>query len=125
MSHRYLVLSEYFVVGFLKARIADVRNRHRATLCEIVAGANALLANYEREQAHEAMREAARHLTSWLEHNGKLTEGTSRHVHDSLIAATASAHPQTINAAIVREGNWHKLNYGHNLSHGARRMAMR
>src|SRR5262249_39447797 len=35
----------------------------------------------------------------------------------------ASAHPQTINAAVVREGKLHKLHYGHNLSHGARRMA--
>jgi hypothetical protein len=70
---------------------------------------------------YEAMREAARHLTNWLQHNTELTERPSHHVHDSLIAATAPA--QTINAAIVREGNWHKLSYGHNLSHGARRMA--
>jgi transcriptional regulator with XRE-family HTH domain len=108
--------------SFLKARTAAVRDRHREGLREIVAGANALLANYEKEQAQEAMRTAARHLKSWLEHNAEL-ERTSRHVHDSLIAATASAHAQTINAAIVREGNWHKLSYGHNLSHGARRMA--
>jgi transcriptional regulator with XRE-family HTH domain len=109
--------------NFLKGRIAAVRDHHRAALREIVAGANALLANYEKEQAHEAMREAARHLTNWLQHNTELTERPSHHVHDSLIAATASAYPQTINAAIVREGNWHKLSYGHNLSHGARRMA--
>jgi hypothetical protein len=108
---------------FLKARIAAVRDRHREALREIVAGANALLINYEKEQAQEAMREAARHLTRWLEHNAELKERTSPRVHDSLISATASAHPQTINAAIVREGNWYKLNYGHNLSHGARRMA--
>ena len=108
---------------FLLSRIADVRGRHRATLREIVGGANALLANYEREQAHEAMVEAARHLKNWLQHNADLTEAPSRHVHDSLVAATGSAHPQTIHAAVVREGNWHKLNYGHNLSHGARRMA--
>jgi hypothetical protein len=87
------------------------------------AARNALLANYEKEQAREAMREAARQLTRWIIHNGELTERISRHVHDSLISTTASAHPQTINAAITREGNWHKLNYGHNLSHGARRMA--
>ena len=109
--------------AFLKDRIAAVRGHHRAAVREIVEGANALLANYEKEQAHEAMREAARHLASWLQHNAELTEETSRHVHDSLITATASAYPQTVNAAVVREGNWHKLNYGHNLSHGARRMA--
>jgi transcriptional regulator with XRE-family HTH domain len=109
--------------SFLQARIAAVRDRHRDSLREIVAGANALLANYEKEQAREATREAARQLTRWLRHNGELTERISRHVHDSLLTATASAYPQTINAAVVREGNWHKLNYGHNLSHGARRMA--
>ena len=111
------------VRAFLQGRIADVRAHHRAALREIVAGANALLANYEKEQAHEAMREAARHLSNWLQHNGNLTEAPSRRVHDSLLAATGSAHPQTIHAAVVREGNWQKLNYGHNLSHGARRMA--
>src|SRR5262249_9966735 len=109
--------------AFLKGRIAAVREHHRASLQEIVAGANALVANYESEQAHEAMREAARQLKSWLQHNADLTVPTSHRVHDSLITATASAHPQTINATIVREGNWHKLDYGHNLSHGARRMA--
>jgi hypothetical protein len=108
--------------SFLKARIAAVRDRHREALREIVVGANALLANYAKEQAKEAMRTAAGHLKNWLKHNAEL-ERTSHHVHDSLIAATASAYPQTINATIVREGNWHKLNYGHNLSHGARRMA--
>jgi hypothetical protein len=88
--------------AFLKDRIAAVRDRHRATLREIVTGANALLTNYEKEQAHEAMREAARHLTSWLQHNAELTEGTSHHVRDSLIAATASAYPQTINTESLK-----------------------
>jgi hypothetical protein len=36
---------------------------------------------------YEAMREAARHLTNWLQHNTELTERPSHHVHDSLIAA--------------------------------------
>jgi transcriptional regulator with XRE-family HTH domain len=109
--------------SFLQSRIAAVRNRHRDALREVIIGANALLANYEKEQAREATLEVARQLISWLEHNAQLKERSSRHVHDSLVAATASAHPQTINAAIVREGNWPKLDYGHNLSHGARRMA--
>jgi hypothetical protein len=92
-------------------------------LREVVDGANAMLANYEREQAEEAMRLAARPLTTWLQNNAALKEASSRHVHDSLVSATGAAYPRTIHAAVVREGNWPKLSYAHHLSHGARRMA--
>jgi transcriptional regulator with XRE-family HTH domain len=109
--------------AFLRGRIVDVRSRHREALREIVAGANALLANYEMEQAREAMRKAAKSLRTWLQNKGALKEHPSGHVHDSLVDATRVAHPPSIHAAVLREGNWPKLDYGHHLSHGARRMA--
>jgi transcriptional regulator with XRE-family HTH domain len=109
--------------AFLRGRMAEVRARHRETLREIVAGANALLANYEEEQALDAMRTAAKSMRTWLQNKGALKELPSRHLHDSLVDATRTAHPPSIHAAVLREGNWPKLDYGHHLSHGARRMA--
>lgn len=109
--------------AFLLSRIDDVRAHHRAALRDVVSGANAMLANYEKEQAQEAIRLAARPLATWLKNNAELKEEPSRHVQDSLLSATRTAYPRTIHAAVVREGNWPKLSYGHHLSHGARRMA--
>lgn len=109
--------------AFLLSRIDAVRAHHRAALSDVVSGANAMLANYEKEQAQEAIRLAARPLATWLKNNADLKEESSRHVQDSLVSATRSAYPRTIHAAVVREGNWPKLSYGHHLSHGARRMA--
>jgi transcriptional regulator with XRE-family HTH domain len=109
--------------AFLLSRIDDVRAHHRAAMRDVVSGANAMLANYEKEQAQEAIRLAARPLATWLKNNAELKEEPSRHVQDSLLSATRTAYPRTIHAAVVREGNWPKLSYGHHLSHGARRMA--
>lgn len=108
---------------FLLKRIGDVRAHHREVLQEVVSGANAMLANYAKEQSQEAIRLAARPLATWLRNNAELSEEPTRHVQDSLLAATRVAYPRTIHASVVRDGNWPKLNYGHHLSHGARRMA--
>jgi hypothetical protein len=108
---------------FLRGRMAEVRVHHREALREIVDGANAFLGNYEEEQAIEATRTAAKSMRAWLQNKGALKEPPSRHLHDSLLDATRAAHPPSIHAAVVREGNWPKLDYGHHLSHGARRMA--
>jgi hypothetical protein len=108
---------------FLRARIAGIRAEHRDALQQIVADANALLANYEREQAEEAMRVGAQALVTWLQHSSQIKETPSRHVQDSLVSATSIAHPGTIRATVARSGKWPKLSYGHHLSHGARRMA--
>lgn len=109
--------------AFLRARIAGVRAAHREALQQIVTDAKALLINYEKEQAEEAMRVAVQPLATWLSHNAAITETPSKHVEDSLVEATSVAYPPTIRASVAREGNWPKLNYGHHLAHGARRMA--
>ena len=64
-----------------------------------------------------------RSMRTWLQSKGPLKELPSRHLHESLVDATSAAHPPSIHAAVLREGNWPKLDYGHHLSHGARRMA--
>ncbi len=109
--------------SFLLSRIAAVREVHRTSLCEIVNGAKGLILNYEKEQAREVMEAAARRLTTWLDHNAELTQTPASHVHDSLLAAVQTAHPKTVYAAISRDGQWYNLNYAHQLSHGARRIA--
>jgi transcriptional regulator with XRE-family HTH domain len=109
--------------GFIRSRIDAVREFHRSNLREIISGAEALLANHQKEQAREAMRQAARHLTVWLDNNGALTATAKGHIQDSLITAVGSAHPRTVHAAVVRDGEWHNLNYAHQLSYGARRIA--
>ena len=109
--------------SFLLARIDAVRESHRNALREIISGANALLLNYEKEQAREVMIAAARRLTTWLDHNAELSTAPASHVHESLLSAVQAAHPRTVYAAVVRDGEWHNLDYAHQLSHGARRIA--
>lgn len=109
--------------SFILGRIEAVREWQRETLREIIKGATALLANYEKDQAREIMQLAARSLQTWIDNNAKLPTSTKRHVHDSLVSAISAAHPRTIYAAIVRDGDWWNLNYAHQLSHGARRIA--
>jgi len=109
--------------SFILSRIEAVREFHRNTLREIIGGAKALLLNYEKAQAQEVMQVAGRSLTTWLDHNAELTITPTRRVHDSLLSATQSAHWRTIYATIVRRGEWQNLDYAHQLSHGARRIA--
>jgi transcriptional regulator with XRE-family HTH domain len=110
--------------AFLIARIDAVREFHRKALIEIIDGANGLLENYEKEQAQEVMRAAAHSLTTWLDHNAMLSPASAtRRVHESLLSATSAAHWKTISASVSRRGDWPNLNYAHQLSHGARRVA--
>lgn len=109
--------------SFILERIEAVREFHRNSLREIIGGANALLLNYEKEQAREVMRQAAHSLKTWLSHNAELTTPPTRRVHESLLSATRSAHWRTIYASVVRNGEWQNLDYAHQLSHGARRIA--
>ena len=109
--------------NFILARISAVQEWQRNGLREIVAGAKAMLENYEKDQAREAMVAAARRLIIWLDNNEEVPTKTKRHVHDSLVAAVGAAHPRTVYAAVVRDGDWWNLNYAHQLSHGARRIA--
>ncbi len=108
---------------FVRGRIEAIREFHRARLREIISGANALLLNHEKEQAREVMAQASRRLTIWLDSNSEITVVPALHVQDSLLSAVSGAHPRTIHASMVRDGEWQNLNYAHQLSHGARRIA--
>jgi transcriptional regulator with XRE-family HTH domain len=108
---------------FVRGRIEAIRESHRARLREIISGANALLINYEKEQAREVTAQASRRFTVWLDNHSDIAVVPSLHVQDSLLSAVGTAHPRTIHASVVRDGEWQNLNYAHQLSHGARRIA--
>jgi hypothetical protein len=109
--------------SFILSRIEAVRESHRSTVRQIIDGANALLANYEKEQSREVMHAAAHRLELWLDNNADLSGAPAMHVEESLIATVRSAHPRTVFASVAREGEWYNLDYAHQLSHGARRIA--
>ena len=109
--------------SFIRSRIDAVREFHRKVLREIINGANALLVNYETEQAREVMMAAARSLTTWLDHNAEILTAPTSHVYDSLLNTVRSAYAKSIKASVDRDGEWYCLNYAHELSHGARRIA--
>ncbi|MDO8875197.1 MAG: helix-turn-helix transcriptional regulator [Pseudolabrys sp.] len=109
--------------AFIVERIDAIRTSHRASLREIIDGANDLLANYEKAQAQETMRTASRRLTLWLAGNANVPRSSPRRVHESLLSTTRAAHWKTISATISRRGGWPNLDYAHQLSHGARRIA--
>ena len=101
--------------SFLLSRIEAVRKVHRDAVIEIIDGANALLANYEKEQAQETTRVAARRLNTWIENHATLGP-PARRIQDSLLATVGAAHPRTIAASVVRAGDWKNLNYAHQLT---------
>lgn len=109
--------------SFLIDRIRHVQDVQRESLREIVRGAKMLLQNYEEEQSKGVLVAASRRLSVWLANNSDLSKTASGHVEDSLLSAITIAHHRTIYAAVVRDGSWHNLDYAHQLSHGARRMA--
>ena len=109
--------------SFILDRIEAVREYHRRAVRQIIDGARSLLVNYEREQSREVMRAAAHRIDVWLANNANLPTASSLHVEESLIAAVSKAHPRTISASVSRTGEWPNLDYPHQLSHGARRIA--
>lgn len=107
---------------FILGRIDSLRNSYRSHLKEVISGTHTLLANYEKEQVQEVLREAARRLGTWLKNNREVAS-VSWKVSDSLLAALSKAHPSTIRATVRREGEWPNLEYSHHLGYGARRIA--
>ena len=105
---------------FILGRIAVLRDSYRSRLDEIITGAHAVVANYQKAQVHEVQREAVRHLRVWLTANQELPQ-TADKFHEPLMAALQQAHPSTVRATIRRQGEWPNLEYAHQLGYGARR----
>jgi transcriptional regulator with XRE-family HTH domain len=107
---------------FLVARIGVVRAGARQRLIDITQSARSVLANHEREQVQEVVRQAGRMLRGWTSQNTGLRPLNER-VQDSLMGQIALAYASTIRATVRREGEWANLSYSHHLGFGARRLA--
>ena len=110
--------------GFLLNLVGSLREKHSERLREAVNGTNAMVQNFEAEQASAVLRAAARNLSVWLQNNGELGS-PSGNLQDSLFQAMRTVHVSSLRASVNREGEWHKLDYPYQIGYGARVMAAR
>lgn len=107
---------------FLLDRIAVSRNSVRERLRTVASSSRSVLANHEREQVQEVIRQAARMLRTWTGQNAR-PQPLQAHIQDSLMEQLARAHSSSVRASVRREGEWPNLSYSHHLGYGARRIA--
>ena len=105
--------------SFLMELIAGLREMHRARLEEVVTDALALVENFENEQARAVQKQAATHLTTWLNSNRQVGQPSGQ-PQDSLFRAIGVVNASSLRASVRRYGEWPNLDYPHQLSHGAR-----
>ena len=82
-----------------------------------------LVANFEREQKSEVLREAAHRLTVWIDGNRELSLSTMP-LENSLLKAINDVHASSVRASVRRQGEWYKLDYSHQLGYGSRMKAL-
>ena len=110
--------------GFLLARVKHLRALHIRRLDEVIAEANALVENFEREEKSEALRTAAHRLQVWIEGNREL-QPSSVPLERSLINAISEIYASSVQASVRRRGEWYKLDYSHQMGFGVRVKALR
>ena len=110
--------------NFLLERIGTIRQGFRKRLQTVSGNARELLANHKELQVQVVVEAAGTSLRTWVSQHAKVPN-SSQHVEKSLLAHIAAAHPATIRATVLREGEWPNLSYSHHLGYGARRLAAR
>ena len=110
--------------SFLVARVKHLRALHIRRLDEVVAEANALVENFEREQKSETLRTAAHRLQVWIEGNREL-QPSSVPLERSLVNAIREVYASSVQASVRRRGEWSKLDYSHQMGFGVRVKALR
>ena len=107
---------------FLVDRINTLRELHRVRATDLIRTIRDVLDNYENEQVQAIVRDAAKHLRTWLATNKDIGQ-LAGEVHEALLTAMRGAHASTIRASTRRAGEWPNLDYGHHLGFGARKIA--
>ena len=107
------------LTDFLLGMVNGLRDKHRETLAVVIKGASDLVQNYEQEQTSVVQQQAAHHLTTWLDNNRELGTSASG-LGNALLEAIEKAHPSSLRASVNRQGEWHNLDYPHQLAYGAR-----
>ncbi len=111
--------------SFMLERVRKLRNRNADELKQIIEDARELVDNYEREQNLETQRVVARQLNTWLINNRTVDLSMAPGFEQSLMDSISVVHASTLRASVRREGDWHNLDYSHELSFGARLAAVR
>ena len=106
--------------------LLDLVNRLRAKRCEhlseVICNANGQI-HSENAEAIAAQRDAASSIKVWIENNNALNPA-SVSLDRPLMDAINSAHASSLRASVIRQGDWHNLEYSPQLGFGARRMAI-
>ena len=103
---------------FLLTLVQNLRKLHLQRLNNVIDEANALVANFEREQKSETLRAAARRLTVWIDGNKELSPSATP-LEASLLNFISNVYASSLWASVRREGEWHNLDYPYQLGHGA------
>lgn len=107
---------------FLIGRITALRELHRTRATDLIRTVRDVLDNYENEQVQAVVRDASKHLRTWLATNRDVGQLAGQ-VHEALLTAMTGSHASTIRASTRRAGEWPNLDYAHHLGFGARKIA--
>ena len=111
--------------SFILDLVQNLRSRNAGDLRQAIEDARRLVDNYEEEQTLELQRQAARRLHIWLEENRTLDLFSAPRIERSLMRSVDTVYASTLRASVRREGDWHNLDYTHELGYGARLTAVR
>ena len=109
---------------FLLELVRNLRAFHLQRLNDVIAEANALVENFEREQKSETVKAAAHRLTVWMGGNQELEPSTVG-LEASLLSTIGNVYASSVWASVRRQGEWPNLDYPHQLGHGTRVKASR
>ena len=109
---------------FLLALVRNLRALHLQRLNDVIAEANALVENFEREQKSETVKAVAHRLTVWMGGNKELAPSTVP-LEASLLSTIGNVHASSVWASVRRQGKWSNLDYPHELGSGTRVKASR
>ena len=102
---------------FLLGLVRSLRELQIQRLNNVIAEANALVANFDREQKSETLKAAAHRLTVWIDGNNEL-EPSPTPLEASLLSIIGSVYASSVQASVRRQGEWDNLDYPHQLGYG-------